>query len=115
MKFSEIIAQLRARQLDAIHIVVVKPVKAGGAKGNTFHAVPLLKHLGHRRPATSEKCRHCPEGWNEEPVAGKPCGGVCEGGERLWGHGYDIVTLSKKTGSNGEYKRSSKALLPTST
>jgi len=36
-------------------IVVRKSVKAGGAKGNTFRSVLLMKHLGHWRPATSGK------------------------------------------------------------
>lgn len=36
-------------------IVVMKPVKAGGAKGNTFRSIPLMNHLGHWRPGTSGK------------------------------------------------------------
>jgi len=41
-------------QSDA-RIVVMKLVKAGGAKGSTFRSIPLIKHLGHWRFGTSGK------------------------------------------------------------
>ncbi len=36
-----------------LFIVVMKPVKVGGAKGETSHTIPLKKHLEHWRLGTN--------------------------------------------------------------
>jgi len=49
-RLKEAEADSMACEQSDLFIVVMKPVKVGGAKGETSHTIPLKKHLGHWRP-----------------------------------------------------------------